>query len=158
VLFEIEQLGGVDVGELPVAEVGQHAEAERALVLADDGSPASLRRCASPSPLRRLKRVEHTKRACFQALFEWSVPGIEPATSSLQSARSTAPLSRFRTTKPKTFRSNPLESAPPGVLLARNWRAAHLIAGCDGWRHVASSNVTGGTVILVLATQFSCVD
>jgi hypothetical protein len=34
--------------------------------------------------------------------------GIEPATSSLQSAGSTASLSRFRTEEPKPFRSNPL--------------------------------------------------
>jgi hypothetical protein len=54
--------------------------------------------------------------------------GFEPATSSLQSAGSTASLSRFRTRKPKPIRSNPLESAPAGVSLARNWRAALCIA------------------------------
>jgi len=34
----------------------------------------------------------------------------------------------FPHNKAKTFRSNPLESAPSKVSLARNWRAAHFIA------------------------------
>ena len=49
--------------------------------------------------------------------------GIEPTTLSLGSVTRGAWLSGIRAAKPKRYRSKPLETAPGGSSLARNWRA-----------------------------------
>src|SRR5207244_12864533 len=48
---------------------------------------------------------------------------LEPTTLSLLSALTVAWLSGNRIAKPKSTRSNPLETAASGWSLARNWRA-----------------------------------
>jgi len=49
--------------------------------------------------------------------------GLEPTTLSLGSASTAAWLSGKRVVKPNRRRSEPLQPAPAGRSLARNWRA-----------------------------------
>jgi hypothetical protein len=66
------------------------------------------------------------QRARFTGLVVKRAMGFEPTTLSLGSGIQGAWLSKNRTAKPNSTRSNPLETAPGGWSLAHNWRAGHL--------------------------------
>ena len=149
--------------------------------LARSLSPASPRRkqpmqhALDTTPRRTCRRGRRVRRrlaygalrgSCMCALSRQKVPfpgplrveraGIEPATSSLQSTGSSAWLSRFRITEPKPFRSNPLESAPSEVSLARNWRTArHRASVANDAREgagVALRRPNGSAGVIFMAT------